>query len=45
MSLLQLAPDIQEAILFLPLTVEGRDAVGERLVFHFNRRDVFPREP
>lgn len=27
MSLLQLAPDIQEAILFLPLTVRGRDPI------------------
>lgn len=30
MNLLNLAPDIQEAILFLPPTVEGRDPVGER---------------
>ena len=30
MNLLNLAPDIQESILFLPLTEEGRDAVGER---------------
>ena len=27
MSLLHLAPDIQEAILFLPATERGRDAV------------------
>ena len=30
MNLLQLAPDIQEAILFLPLTTKGRDKVRER---------------
>ena len=30
MALLNLAPDIQEAILFLPRTVSGRDAVAER---------------
>lgn len=30
MNLLQLAPDIQEEILFLPVTVRGRDAVTER---------------
>ena len=30
MALLDLAPDIQEAILFLPRTVSGRDAVAER---------------
>jgi hypothetical protein len=29
-NLLSLAPDIQEAILFLPLTVRGRDAVRLR---------------
>jgi len=29
MTLLDLAPDIQEAILFLPRTLEGRDPVGE----------------
>ncbi len=29
MNLLNLAPDIQEAILFLPPTVAGRDAVKE----------------
>jgi len=32
MSLLNLAPDIQEAILFLPKTVKGRDAVNSREV-------------
>ena len=32
MNLLNLAPDIQEAFLFLPRTVEGRDVVGEREV-------------
>ena len=30
MNLLLLAPDIQEAILFLPRTYEGRDAIRER---------------
>ncbi len=30
MNLNHLAPDIQEAILFLPLVVEGRDPVTER---------------
>ncbi len=30
MNLLCLAPDIQEAILFLPLVERGRDAVTER---------------
>ncbi len=29
MSLLALAPDIQEAILFLPRTTQGRDAIKE----------------
>jgi hypothetical protein len=30
MSLLNLAPDIQEELLFLPPTTEGRDPIGER---------------
>lgn len=30
LSLLALAPDIQEAILFLPRTTQGRDAIKER---------------
>ncbi|MGQ9652085.1 MAG: hypothetical protein ACUVXJ_18450 [Phycisphaerae bacterium] len=30
MNLLQLAPDIQEDILFLPRTVKGRDPIRER---------------
>ena len=30
MNLLQLAPDIQEALLFLPPTVKGRDPIRER---------------
>jgi hypothetical protein len=30
MNLVNLAPDIQEEILFLPNTVTGRDVVGER---------------
>ena len=32
MNLLQLAPEIQEALLFLPRTVKGRDPVRERHV-------------
>ena len=32
MSLLQLAPEIQEAILFMPRTVKGRDPIRERKV-------------
>ena len=30
MNLLNLAPDIQEAILLVPATIKGRDAVSER---------------
>lgn len=30
MKLLQLAPDIQEAILFLPLIASGKDSITER---------------
>lgn len=29
-NLVNLAPDIQEAILFLPHTTQGRDSIGER---------------
>ena len=32
MSLLHLAPDIQEELLFLPRVIEGRDPVRERMV-------------
>jgi len=32
MNLLQLAPDIQETILFLPRTVQGRDPIREIMV-------------
>ena len=32
MNLLQLAPEIQEALLFLPVTVKGRDPIRERHV-------------
>lgn len=32
MNLLHLAPDIQEEILFLPLTTEGRDPVHEHML-------------
>ncbi|RLC37128.1 hypothetical protein DRH29_02915 [candidate division Kazan bacterium] len=44
MNLLHLAPDIQEAILFLPRTVKGRDPIRERdlrpiaAVPHWNRQ-------
>jgi len=34
MNLLNLAPDIQEDILYLPRTESGRDPVGERQVRH-----------
>ena len=30
MNLLQLAPEIQEALLFLPRTERGRDPISER---------------
>jgi hypothetical protein len=32
MDLLHLAPDIQEAMLFLPRTTSGRDPIGERML-------------
>ncbi len=32
MNLLNLAPDIQEAILFLPCTLQGRDPLRERML-------------
>ena len=32
MNLLLLAPDIQEEILFLARTIEGRDPVTERMI-------------
>jgi hypothetical protein len=44
MNLLNLAPDIQEEILFLPNTTKGRDPVRERdlrpvaAVTHWNRQ-------
>jgi hypothetical protein len=44
MNLLNLAPDIQEEILFLPRTVKGRDPIRERdvrpiaAVPHWNRQ-------
>jgi len=44
MNLLNLAPDIQEEILFLPRTVKGRDPIRERdvrpiaAVLHWNRQ-------
>ena len=44
MSLLNLAPDIQEALLFLPRTLRGRDPISERdvrpiaLVSHWRRQ-------
>ena len=30
MNLLNLAPDIQEAILFLPARIQGRETIAER---------------
>jgi hypothetical protein len=36
-ALVSLAPDIQEAILFLPLTVRGRDAIHLRQVLPIAR--------
>ena len=30
MNLLNLAPDVQECLLFLPRTTQGRDPIGER---------------
>jgi len=44
MNLLYLAPDIQEEVLFLPLTAKGRDSIRERdlrpiaAVPHWNRQ-------
>jgi len=32
MNLLQLAPDIQEEVLYLPRTTNGRDSINERMV-------------
>lgn len=32
MNLLHLAPDIQEEILFLPVTIDGRDPIHERML-------------
>ena len=32
MNLLHLAPDIQEALLFLPRVVEGKDAITEKML-------------
>lgn len=40
MSLLNLAPDIQEAILFLPKTVKGRDPVCARDVIRLAASEV-----
>jgi hypothetical protein len=37
MALTHLAPDIQEAILFLPLTVRGRDAMHLRQLLAITR--------
>lgn len=33
MGMLNLAPDIQEAILFLPLVEKGRDPIPERVLW------------
>jgi hypothetical protein len=40
MSLLNLAPDIQEAILFLPKTLRGRDPVCARQVMALAAEEV-----
>ena len=40
MSLLNLAPDIQEAILFLPKTVKGRDSIGAREIIRLAASEV-----
>jgi len=44
MNLLNLAPDIQEEILFLPLSASGPDPIFERLVRRVANTDkVAPR--
>lgn len=44
MSLLNLAPDIQEAILFLPKTVKGRDAINSQDVMRLAAEVVWGRQ-
>lgn len=44
MDLLYLAPDIQEAILFLPAVWEGRDPIGHREVLAFAGRCLWSEQ-
>ena len=44
MKLLDLAPDIQEKLLFLPPTVKGRDAVTERHVRPITKERLWDRQ-
>jgi hypothetical protein len=44
MNLLNLAPDIQEAILFLPTTKAGRDPISERRLRNVTAVASWPRQ-
>ena len=44
MSLLHLAPDIQEQVLFLPLTERGRDGISERDLRSIAAQRSWPRQ-
>jgi hypothetical protein len=44
MGLLNLAPDIQEEILFLPKTVKGRDPISAREVIHMATTEDWQRQ-
>ena len=44
MMLLNLAPDLQEVILFLPRTTEGRDPIREREAFEIARVALWSRQ-
>ena len=44
MNLLFLAPDIQEDVLFLPPTTEGRDPIAGRSLRHVLRRLSFKKQ-
>src|SRR3954465_14519310 len=44
MNLNHLAPDIQEALLFLPAVAEGRDAVTERSLRAVLARSLWPQQ-
>lgn len=44
MNLLNLAPDIQEEILFLPKTTHGRDPVAERQIRHITAAVAWRRQ-